>query len=195
MRSVLCMAAMFLCAWTALAQGDRGTITGTVSDPAGAMVPGARVEAEGILVGGIRDRIVVIVVAAGALAAAADAGGGGGGLHARAILLAGTLPRTCLAQAVPMAGKGQESRSGRSSAKTIWRAVPAQCPSSCLQRSARDRRQLRMRKNLLLMITQIQRHERLHSWNGLPPYLAGQPCQRARLQQARMELPEVGGAA
>jgi hypothetical protein len=36
---------VFLFSWTAFAQGDRGAITGTISDPAGAMIPGATITA------------------------------------------------------------------------------------------------------------------------------------------------------
>jgi hypothetical protein len=46
MRSVLFAASLFVLAGAALAQSDRGTITGTVSDPAGALVPGAAIEAK-----------------------------------------------------------------------------------------------------------------------------------------------------
>src|SRR6202049_2432098 len=35
---------VFLFAWSAFAQSDRGTITGTVADPAGAVVAGAPIE-------------------------------------------------------------------------------------------------------------------------------------------------------
>jgi hypothetical protein len=42
---------MFLVSWTAFAQGDRGTITGTIADPAGAMIPGATIEAKNIATG------------------------------------------------------------------------------------------------------------------------------------------------
>ena len=41
----------FLCALAisgAFAQGDRGTITGTVTDPTGAIIPGVKVTAENI---------------------------------------------------------------------------------------------------------------------------------------------------
>src|ERR1700739_3952657 len=43
MRHVFAM--FLLCAMTALAQSDRGTITGTISDPAGAVVAAAAIEA------------------------------------------------------------------------------------------------------------------------------------------------------
>ncbi|MCU1337581.1 MAG: hypothetical protein JWO19_3162 [Bryobacterales bacterium] len=45
----------FLLALTALAQSDRGTITGTISDPAGALVPGAPVEARNVETGAVYD--------------------------------------------------------------------------------------------------------------------------------------------
>ena len=46
MRSLTRSACIFLLAWGAFAQSDRGTITGTISDPAGAMVAGAAIEAK-----------------------------------------------------------------------------------------------------------------------------------------------------
>ena len=42
---------LFLVAGTVLAQGDRGTITGTVSDPAGGVIPGAAIKATNIETG------------------------------------------------------------------------------------------------------------------------------------------------
>lgn len=42
LRLALCVLALAFAAW---AQGDRGTITGTVSDPAGAVVANAAIEA------------------------------------------------------------------------------------------------------------------------------------------------------
>ncbi|HEY4361317.1 MAG TPA: TonB-dependent receptor [Bryobacteraceae bacterium] len=45
MRSTFVAALLFLCAAGAFAQSDRGTITGTVSDPAGAVVAGASIVA------------------------------------------------------------------------------------------------------------------------------------------------------
>lgn len=45
MRFVLRLVCLLLCAWAAFAQSDRGTITGTVADPAGAVVSGAAIEA------------------------------------------------------------------------------------------------------------------------------------------------------
>ena len=46
MRSTLAVVCLFLTALSAFAQTDRGTITGTVSDPAGAVVANATVEAK-----------------------------------------------------------------------------------------------------------------------------------------------------
>src|SRR5690348_9799606 len=45
MKLVRCALGILLVAPFAFAQSDRGTITGTVSDPAGAVVPNANVEA------------------------------------------------------------------------------------------------------------------------------------------------------
>ncbi|HJT87505.1 MAG TPA: carboxypeptidase-like regulatory domain-containing protein, partial [Bryobacteraceae bacterium] len=45
MRAVAATACLSLFAWCAFAQGDRGTITGTVSDPAGAVVANAAIQA------------------------------------------------------------------------------------------------------------------------------------------------------
>src|SRR5262245_59759125 len=42
MRGVLAIG-LLLSAWTVFAQSDRGTITGTVSDPTGAVIPGANI--------------------------------------------------------------------------------------------------------------------------------------------------------
>ena len=42
---------LLLCALSAFAQSDRGTITGTVSDPAGAVVANAMVEAKNAATG------------------------------------------------------------------------------------------------------------------------------------------------
>src|ERR1700677_3585452 len=41
-RSVLAICAFFLCAATAFAQAGRGSISGTVTDPSGAIVPAAK---------------------------------------------------------------------------------------------------------------------------------------------------------
>lgn len=42
MRGVLILG-LLLSAWTVFAQSDRGTITGAVSDPTGAVIPGANI--------------------------------------------------------------------------------------------------------------------------------------------------------
>jgi hypothetical protein len=46
MRSFLIAMCLVLVAWSSFAQSDRGTITGTISDPASAVVPGAKIEAK-----------------------------------------------------------------------------------------------------------------------------------------------------
>src|SRR5512137_2767264 len=52
MRSILiAVCCWFLVAWAAFAQSDRGTITGTIADPAGAVIPGATIEAKNINTG------------------------------------------------------------------------------------------------------------------------------------------------
>jgi hypothetical protein len=53
MRSLLIAVCLFALVFTAFAQSDRGTITGTVSDPAGAVVAGAAVEARNSETGGV----------------------------------------------------------------------------------------------------------------------------------------------
>jgi hypothetical protein len=53
MRSVISVVLALLFAFTAFAQSDRGTITGTISDPAGAVVAGAAVEAKNIATGAV----------------------------------------------------------------------------------------------------------------------------------------------
>ncbi len=53
MRSVFSVALGLLFAFTAFAQSDRGTITGTISDPAGAVVAGAAVEAKNVATGAV----------------------------------------------------------------------------------------------------------------------------------------------
>jgi hypothetical protein len=45
-KHFLTLCFLLLVVSTAFAQGDRGTITGTVTDPAGAMIPGANIEAK-----------------------------------------------------------------------------------------------------------------------------------------------------
>src|SRR6516162_5486579 len=44
---------VFLCAWAAFAQSDRGTITGTISDPAGAVVAAAPIEVRNVETGAV----------------------------------------------------------------------------------------------------------------------------------------------
>jgi hypothetical protein len=51
MRSILLLLSTLLLAGAALAQSDRGAITGTVADPAGALVPGATISAKHIETG------------------------------------------------------------------------------------------------------------------------------------------------
>src|ERR1700681_2723723 len=51
MRSVFVAACLALCAMLAFAQGDRGTITGTVIDPAGAVVANAMIQARNTATG------------------------------------------------------------------------------------------------------------------------------------------------
>jgi len=53
MRSLLVSAGLFLWTWSAFAQGDRGTITGTVDDPAGAVVASAAIEAKHVETGAV----------------------------------------------------------------------------------------------------------------------------------------------
>ena len=51
MRLLLDTVCLFVLALAAFAQGDRGTITGTIADPAGAVVAGARIEARNVETG------------------------------------------------------------------------------------------------------------------------------------------------
>src|SRR5438132_667841 len=53
MRSVLIAVSLFLTAPAAFAQSDRGTITGTVADPAGAVVAAAAIEVRNVETGAI----------------------------------------------------------------------------------------------------------------------------------------------
>ena len=53
MRSVFLAASLFACAVVAFAQSDRGTITGTVADPAGAVVASASIEARNVETGAL----------------------------------------------------------------------------------------------------------------------------------------------
>src|SRR5258708_23589589 len=46
MRSLLIAVCLFVLVFAAFAQSDRGTITGTISDPVGAVVGGAAIEAK-----------------------------------------------------------------------------------------------------------------------------------------------------
>jgi len=48
---------MFLLAWVAFAQGDRGTITGTISDPASAVVPAAKVTVRNMDTGAVYETV------------------------------------------------------------------------------------------------------------------------------------------
>jgi hypothetical protein len=54
-RAALWVVAVFSCAVAAFAQGDRGTITGTISDPAGAVVAAAPVQAKNVATGALYD--------------------------------------------------------------------------------------------------------------------------------------------
>jgi hypothetical protein len=51
MRFVVGLSALYLCCVAVFAQSDRGTITGTVSDPAGAVVANATIEAKNTATG------------------------------------------------------------------------------------------------------------------------------------------------
>ena len=53
MRSVFVAACLALCAMLAFAQGDRGNITGTVLDPAGAVIANAMIEARNTATGNV----------------------------------------------------------------------------------------------------------------------------------------------
>ena len=53
MHRVFIAASFCLIAWSAFAQSDRGTITGTVTDPAGAVVPAVTIEAKNMSTGSI----------------------------------------------------------------------------------------------------------------------------------------------
>ena len=53
MRSLSAAACLLAISFTAFAQSDRGTITGTVSDPAGAVIPNAAVEARNVDTGAV----------------------------------------------------------------------------------------------------------------------------------------------
>src|SRR2546429_661328 len=51
MRSVVLVVCLFLVCFSAVAQSDRGTITGTIADPAGAVVSGAVIEVRNVETG------------------------------------------------------------------------------------------------------------------------------------------------
>src|SRR3954453_21247864 len=51
MRNIFVVACLFLIPGIILAQGDRGTITGTISDPAGAVVVAGAIEARHVETG------------------------------------------------------------------------------------------------------------------------------------------------
>lgn len=53
MRQVLAVVCLSFCAWLASAQTNLGTITGTITDPAGAVVPGAPIEAKNNATGAV----------------------------------------------------------------------------------------------------------------------------------------------
>src|ERR1700681_4423736 len=53
MRSLLLAVCFFAFVFAALAQSDRGTITGTISDPGGAVIAGAAVEAKNTATGSV----------------------------------------------------------------------------------------------------------------------------------------------
>src|SRR5512136_2682621 len=54
MRSIMiALCCMLLAAGAAFAQSDRGTITGTISDPAGAVIPNASIEAKNLNTGAV----------------------------------------------------------------------------------------------------------------------------------------------
>src|ERR1035441_1773981 len=53
MRHVVAAVCLSLCALAAFAQTDRGTITGTITDPAGAVVPNAPIEARNVDTGAV----------------------------------------------------------------------------------------------------------------------------------------------
>jgi hypothetical protein len=52
MRLMFALCLCLVVVWTAFGQSDRGTITGTVSDPVGAVVGGATIEAKNVETGG-----------------------------------------------------------------------------------------------------------------------------------------------
>ena len=53
MRALTLAGCVFWCASTLFAQGDRGTITGTIADPAGAVVASAPIQARNVETGSV----------------------------------------------------------------------------------------------------------------------------------------------
>ena len=53
MRSLSVVACLIAISFTAFAQSDRGTITGTISDPAGAVIASAAIEARNVATGAV----------------------------------------------------------------------------------------------------------------------------------------------
>src|SRR5580692_2661008 len=53
MRHVVAALGLSLCALALFGQTDRGTITGTITDPAGAVVPNAPIEAKNVATGAV----------------------------------------------------------------------------------------------------------------------------------------------
>jgi hypothetical protein len=53
MRASLAAVCLVVFSWAAFAQTDRGTITGTITDPAGAVVPNAPIEARNVDTGAV----------------------------------------------------------------------------------------------------------------------------------------------
>src|ERR1700732_4347075 len=55
MRHIFRAGSLCFFAWSAFAQSDRGTITGTVSDPAGAVIASAPIQARNVETGALYD--------------------------------------------------------------------------------------------------------------------------------------------
>src|SRR5580658_10027946 len=53
MRHVAVVVSLSICAFAAFAQSDRGTITGTIVDPAGAVIAGAMIDAKNVATGAV----------------------------------------------------------------------------------------------------------------------------------------------
>src|SRR5580658_10010151 len=53
MRHVAVVVCLSICAFAAFAQSDRGTITGTILDPAGAVIAGAMIDAKNVATGAV----------------------------------------------------------------------------------------------------------------------------------------------